>query len=109
VAQTSADGETSRQRALAVEALGKIWGLQKSKSNDSPNRSALTTDPSPAVRTQAAVVLSRMRAEDKEMLAPIFLRDSIGEGNRVCAKEIILAMVKFPDVCVEGLEQLTAR
>jgi len=75
-------GETSRQRALAVEALGKNLGLAEVQVElIPPIGSALTTDPSPAVRTQAAVVLAGMRAEDKKMLAPyLSCGTQIGEG-----------------------------
>jgi HEAT repeat protein len=102
-------GESARQRALAVEALGKIWGMQKSKVElIPPIGSVLTTDPSAAVRAQAALVLARMRTEDRKMVAPYLLAALRSEKESRVRKEIILAMVKFPDVCVEGLEQLTA-
>src|SRR5262245_47662744 len=53
------NGESARQRALAVESLGKIWTLKRPKTEVIPHiGSRLTSDKSVAVRAQAAIVLS---------------------------------------------------
>src|SRR5258708_39435081 len=55
---------SARKRALAVEALGKIWIAHKHKDAIPNVCRALRGDPRAAVRTQAALVLAAVRADD---------------------------------------------
>jgi HEAT repeat protein len=103
---TVQNASSARQRALAVEALGKIWVLHKHKDAIPNICRSLRVDPSAAVRAQAAVVLSGLRAED----LPLFSKDLVGalenEKESRVRRQIISAMTKFPETCVLGIEAL---
>lgn len=107
--------KSARQRAIAVEALGKIWAMQKTKKEVIPHiGNRLTTDTSPAVRAQAAIVLGEIRplddkaiADYEKMISP-YLLDRLGkESESRVRKEMILVMAKFPGLCIKGIEPLT--
>jgi HEAT repeat protein len=104
------NGSSARQRALAVDALGKIWVAHKNKDALTNIGRALRVDPSAAVRAQAAVVLAGLRAEDAKNL-PLFAKDLVAalgtEKESRVRKEVLAAVAKFPDVCALGVEQLT--
>ncbi|MBN9119074.1 MAG: HEAT repeat domain-containing protein [Planctomycetes bacterium] len=99
---------SARKRALAVEALGKIWVAHKHKDVLPNVGRALRVDPSPAVRTQAAIVLAGLKQDEiKYGSADLVAALGTEKESRV-RKEIVLAMSKFPEVCALGLEPLTA-
>lgn len=97
---------SARKRALAVEALGKIWIAHKHKDVLPNVGRALRVDPSAAVRAQAAIVLAGLKAEDIKYGATDLVTALGGEKESRVRKEIILAMSKFPEVCALGLEPL---
>jgi HEAT repeat protein len=97
---------SARRRALAVEALGKIWVAHKHKDAIPNVCRALRVDPSAAVRTQAALVLGGLRADDVALGSKTLI-DALGtEKESRVRKEIIAAMAKFPEVCALGIEPL---
>jgi HEAT repeat protein len=97
---------SARKRALAVDALAKIWVAHKHKDAIPNIGRALRVDPSAAVRSQAAIVLAGMRAEDLDRFSKDLV-DSLGtEKESRVRKQIIAAMVKFPETCVLGVEHL---
>jgi hypothetical protein len=61
---TVQNDKSARQRALAVDALGKIWVLDPKTDAIGHVTATLRTDPSPAVRAQCAVVLAGLREAD---------------------------------------------
>jgi HEAT repeat protein len=100
--------KSARQRALAVDALGKIW-IQHRHKDAIPNIGrALRIDPSTAVRAQAAIVLAGVRATDFKFFAKDLVDALANEKESRVRKEIVLAMAKFPEVCALGIEPLTA-
>lgn len=101
------NGPSARQRALAVEALGKIWVEYKHKDALTNVGRALRVDPSAAVRAQAAAVLAGMRAADDKFFAKDLVAALGTEKESRVRKEIVTAVAKFPDVCALGVEQLT--
>jgi HEAT repeat protein len=97
---------SARKRSLAVEALGKIWVAHKHKDAIPNVCRSLRVDTSAAVRTQAALVLAGLRADDIGQGSKALI-DTLGtEKESRVKKEIITAMLKFPAVCVEGVEPL---
>jgi HEAT repeat protein len=97
---------SARKRALAVEALGKIWTVHRHKDAIPNVCRALRVDTSAAVRAQAALVLAGLRTEDIG-LGSKALVDALGtEKESRVRKEIIAAMAKFPEVCALGVEPL---
>ncbi|QJW93815.1 HEAT repeat domain-containing protein [Frigoriglobus tundricola] len=95
---------SARQRALAVDALGKIWILHKHKDAIPNVCRALRVDASTAVRAQAAIVLAGL--QDKELGSKALI-DALGtEKESRVRKEIIAAMAKFPEVCALGIDPL---
>jgi HEAT repeat protein len=105
----SQTGASARQRALAVEALGKIWTLHEPKTEVVPyiNR-ALLRDTSAAVRAQAAIVLAGLRPKDVDLFSKALVEALGAEKESRVRKEILIAIAKFPDVCVLALDPLTA-
>src|SRR5258708_34462370 len=61
---TVQNDSSARKRALAVEALGKIWIVHKHKDAIPNVCRALRVDSSAAVRAQAAQVLAGPRTDD---------------------------------------------
>jgi HEAT repeat protein len=105
---TVQNDSSARKRALAVEALGKIWIVHKHKDAIPNVCRALRVDASAAVRAQAALVLAGLRAEDKDHGSKALI-DSLGtEKESRVRKEIIAAMSKFPEVCALGVDPLIA-
>ncbi len=97
---------SARKRALAVDALGKIWVAHKHKDTLPNVGRSLRVDPSAAVRAQAAIVIAGLRPDDIKYVSKDLV-DSLGtEKESRVRKEIILAMIKFPEACALGIEQL---
>lgn len=97
---------SARKRALAVEALGKIWIAHKHKDVLPNVGRALRVDPSAAVRTQAAIVLGGLKADEIKYGATDLVAALGNEKESRVRKEIITAMAKFPEVCALGLDPL---
>ncbi len=95
---------SARKRALAVEALGKIWILHKHKDAIPNVCRALRVDTSAAVRAQAAVVLAGL--QDKELGSKTLIESLGTEKESRVRKEIISAMSKYPEVCALGVDPL---
>lgn len=101
--------KSARQRALAVDALGKIWVLEPKTDAIGHVTTALRTDPSAAVRAQCAIVLAGLREGDMERHAAKSLIDVLKtEKESRVRKEIIAAMAKYPAVCAAGVESLVS-
>lgn len=99
---------SARKRALAVDALGKIWIVHKHKDAIPNVCRALRVDTSAAVRAQAALVLAGLRADDIGQGSKTLV-DALGtEKESRVRKEIIAAMTKFPEVCALGIDPLVA-
>ena len=99
---------SARKRALAVEALGKIWIVHKHKDAIPNVCRALRVDTSAAVRAQAALVLAGLRKDDIGQGSKALV-DALGtEKESRVRKEIIAAMAKFPEVCAAGIDPLVA-
>lgn len=97
---------SARKRALAVEALGKIWIVHKHKDAIPNVCRALRVDTSAAVRAQAALVLAGLRKDDIGQGSKALV-DALGtEKESRVRKEIIAAMTKFPEVCAAGIDPL---
>jgi HEAT repeat protein len=97
---------SARKRALAVEALGKIWIIHKHKDVLPNVGRALRVDPSTAVRAQAAIVLGGLSKDDIKYGSADLVAALGNEKESRVRKEIIVAMSKFPEVCALGLEPL---
>jgi HEAT repeat protein len=99
-----------RKRALAVEALGKIWVVHKHKDALPNVCRALRVDTSAAVRLKAASVLGGLRLDDiKSAGGDKTLVDALGAEKEVRVRaEILAAISKFPEVCAQAVDPLTA-
>src|SRR5207249_10486084 len=60
---TVQNDSSARKRALAVDALGKIWVVHKHKDALPNIARSLRVDPSAAVRAQAAITLAGLRPD----------------------------------------------
>ena len=100
---------SARKRALAVEALGKIWIVHKHKDAIPNVCRALRVDTSAAVRAQAALVLAGLRKDDIGQGSKALV-DALGtEKESRVRKEIIAAMAKFPEVCASASTRSSRR
>src|SRR5262245_26223200 len=101
--------ETSaRKRALAVEALAKLW-MEKQYEQALPNIGrALRLDSSAAVRAQAAVVLGALRDRDIEKVAKDLATALEGEKESRVRKQIAAVMTRHPIVAKLAIPALTA-
>jgi HEAT repeat protein len=99
---------SARKRALAIEALGQIWIVHKHKEALPNVGRSLRLDPSAAVRAQAAVVISGLRPEEIKYSATDLVSALDKEKESRVRKEIVAAMLKFPEVCALGIEPLAA-
>ncbi|MBY0458692.1 MAG: HEAT repeat domain-containing protein, partial [Gemmataceae bacterium] len=99
--------KSARQRALAVEALGKVWIAEPKTDALSYVVTTLRDDPSPAVRAQSAIVLAGLRETDMLKYAATPLVEALKkEKDSRVRKEIVAAVAKHPGVCVSGVEPL---
>jgi HEAT repeat protein len=105
---TVQNDSSARKRALAVDALGQIWILHKHKDAIPNVCRALRVDSSSAVRARAAVVIGGLRPNDIKYADKTLVDALTVEKEARVKKEIIAAMSKFPDVCAQGVEPLTA-
>ncbi len=107
--------ESARKRALAVEALTKIWTEKHHDQALFYIGRALRVDPSAAVRSQAAMAIGGIREleiryliEKKENLGIKDLVDAMGtEKESRVRKEIARAIGRFPLVAKMAVVQLT--
>ena len=107
-ASTAQTGQSVRQRSIAVEALGKIWIMDRKTGAIEYVVAVLRGDKSAAVRAQAAIVLAGLREEDmKQYGAPALIDVLKTEKESKVRKELIAAMAKFPFVCAAGVGSLT--
>ncbi len=107
VGVTQDEKATVRQRALAVEALGKLWITDPKTKAIEHVAVALRTDKSAAVRAQAAIVLAGLREKDMETYGAKPLIDVLKtEPESRVRKEIIAAMTRYPAVCAAGAGSL---
>lgn len=97
---------SARKRALAIEALGKIWIAHKHKEAIANVGGALRADSSAAVRAQAAIVLGALKPDEIKYGSAALLAAIGNEKESRVRKEIISAMSRFPEVCALGLESL---
>lgn len=100
---------SARQRALAVEALAKLWADKQYKESIPNIGRALRLDSSAAVRTQAAIALGGLKEEDiKRGLGVKDLIDSLGqEKESRVRREIARAIGRFPVVAKLAVIVLT--
>ncbi|MCE9567253.1 MAG: HEAT repeat domain-containing protein [Planctomycetes bacterium] len=112
---TLRNGTSARQRALAVEALSKLW-IEKRYEEAIPNIGrALRVDSSAAVRTQAAIAMGGLRETeiklfiaDKNSLGVVDMVDAMGmEKESRVRKELAKAIGRFPVVAKLAVVQLT--
>jgi len=112
---TLVNGTSARQRALAVEALSKLWIEKRYEESIGQIGRALRVDSSAAVRTQAAIALGGLREveiayfiKDKESAGVKDLVDAMGtEKESRVRKEIAKAIGHFPVVAKLAVVQLT--
>ena len=98
----------ARRRAIAVDALGKIWHANEDKKALANICRALRRDSSAAVRTRAAVVLGGLTQKDsKHSIDDLVAALGTEKESRV-RKEIIATLAKYPEACVLAVEPLTA-
>jgi HEAT repeat protein len=107
---TLVNGNSARQRALAVEALAKLWTEKRHKEAIKNIGRALRVDTSPAVRVQAAIALGGLREQDiKEGYGVEDLVDAMGKEKESRVRlEIARAIGRFPVVAKLAVVPLTA-
>jgi HEAT repeat protein len=112
---TLVNGTSARQRALAVEALSKLWA-EKRYEDAIPNIGrSLRLDTSAAVRAQAAVALGGLREvevkyllKERQGVGVKDLVDAMGaEKEARVRKEIARSIARYPDLAVLAVKHLT--
>jgi HEAT repeat protein len=99
---------SARKRALAVEALMKLWSTKQYKHSIPTIGRALRVDSSVAVRSQAATALGTLK-EDAIKNAVGDLVDALGsEKESRVRKEIALAVGRYATVAKLAITPLTA-
>jgi HEAT repeat protein len=110
--------KSARQRALAVEALAKLWNDKRYEQALPTIGRALRLDSSAAVRTQAAIAIGSLRTDDLKLLSAAQqdavkslkkdLAESMGtEKESRVRKEIAKAIARYPEVPGAAVVQLT--
>jgi HEAT repeat protein len=111
--------KSARQRALAIEALAKLWNDKRYEQALPTIGRALRLDSSAAVRTQAAIAIGSLRTDDLKLLGTNEqkaavqslkkdLADSMGtEKESRVRKEIAKAIARYPEVPGAAVVQLT--
>lgn len=107
---TLVNGTSARQRALAVEALAKVWTEKRHKDAVKNIGRALRVDTSAAVRVQAAIALGGLREQDiKDGYGVEDLVDAMGKEKESRVRlEIAKAIGRFPVVAKLAVVPLTA-
>lgn len=102
------DDPSARKRALAVDALAKLWS-QKRYGESLPSISrSLRLDSSTAVRAQAAIVLGRLKESDIKLVGKDLI-DALGsEKESRVRREIAIALSRYPFLAKAGVANLTA-
>jgi HEAT repeat protein len=101
---------SARQRALAIDALAKLWADKQYKEAIPSIGRSLRLDSSAAVRTAAALALGSMKEEDivKKGLGAKDLIDAMGtEKESRVRKEIARAIARFPVLAKAAVIPLT--
>lgn len=106
--RTLIDDPSARKRALAVDALARLWAEKRySESLPSISRS-LRLDSSTAVRAQAAIVLGRLRESDIKQVGKDLI-DALGsEKESRVRREIAIGLSRYPFLAKAGVGNLTA-
>ena len=99
---------SARKRALAVDALGKLWAAKRYPES-LPNISrALRLDSSTAVRVQAAIVLGGLKESDIKLVGKDLI-DALGtEKESRVRREIAIGLSRYPFLAKAGVANLTA-
>jgi HEAT repeat protein len=99
---------SARKRALAIEALAKLWATKQYKESIPTIGRALRLDSSAAVRSQAAIALGGLK-ENEIARGARELVDALGpEKESRVRKEIAIAIGRFPAVAKLAVTPLTA-
>lgn len=105
---TLINDSSARKRALAIEALAKLWSNKQYKESIPSIGRALRLDTSAAVRSQAAQALGALKEVDIPR-GERDLVDALGpEKEPRVRKEIVIAIGHFPAVAKHAVSQLTA-
>lgn len=99
---------SARRRALAVEALAKLWSEKRYQESLPSISRALRLDSSVAVRTQAAVALSTLKESDIKYVGKDLVDALEKEKESRVRKEIAVIMGRHPVVAKLGVGPLTA-
>jgi HEAT repeat protein len=98
---------SARKRALAVDALAKLWSTKQYKDSLPTIGRSLRLDSSVAVRCQAAIALGGLK-ELEVKGAERDLIDALGsEKESRVRKEIATAIGHFPSIAKKAVSQLT--
>jgi HEAT repeat protein len=98
---------SARKRAMAVTALGRVWADHQYKDALPSIGRALRLDASPAVRSQAAVVIGQLKPEDARSVASDILDAIKGEKESRVRREIAAALSRFPEIAKTAVSPLT--
>lgn len=107
---TLINDSSARQRALAIDALAKLWADKQYKEAIPNIGRSLRLDSSAAVRTQAALALGGLKEEDiiKKGLGAKDLVDAMGmEKESRVRREIARAIGRFPVLAKLAVVPLT--
>jgi HEAT repeat protein len=104
---TLVNDSSARKRALAVEALAKLWTSKQYKESLPAIGRALRVDSSAAVRTQAAMALGLLKEEDIKQNVRDLIEALGTEKEPRVRKEIVVAIGRFPLVAKLAVTQMT--
>jgi HEAT repeat protein len=99
---------STRQRALAAAALGKIWSqhLYKKALTEGLGRS-LRLDSSAAVRAQCASVLAGLKQEHALVVDTDIVEAAKKEKDARVRRELAVVLSRFPEIAKKSVEPLT--
>ncbi len=98
---------SARKRALAVDALAKLWAEKQYELSLPRIGQALRLDSSPAVRAQAAIAFGALRERDIKTVAKDLVDALDKEKESRVRREIAIVMTRFPIVAKLAVMPLT--
>jgi HEAT repeat protein len=98
---------SARKRALAVEALAKLWAEKQYEESLPSIGRALRVDPSAAVRAQAAIALGAVKDSDIKRVGKDLIDAMAAEKESRVRKEIAAVMSRHTDLAKAGVAGLT--
>jgi HEAT repeat protein len=106
--KTLIEDPSARQRALAVDALAKLWADKQYEDSLPKISRSLRLDSSTAVRVQAAIALAGLNERDVKRVGKDLIEALGTEKESRVKKEIAVGLGRHPFLAKAGVANLTA-